>query len=220
MISYRVALQVRYTKCGCLVAIASVIVGCGASTVPPATTAASAKQALIAAPCAGMPANPEPSGSGYGRVFIQAAQVASSDLQQPLNSWLADHPVATPSVASFIGTKDVPTTVPWTQCLDAACDTSQPSKLTVTPVLPARASDPVRLTVQLQPDQGSEERTQSATLETRNQQPVIVDLNGPAEESALSMVVTPYLIGDDEDLRRLAACKSRAAPPTSHSGAP
>jgi hypothetical protein len=216
MSSHRAALQLRCTKHGCLAAIPIIIVGCGASAMPPASTAASAKHALIAAPCAGTPANPEASGSGYARVFIQAAQVVSSDLHHPLGSWLAEHPVTTPSVASFIGAGDVPTTVPWTHCLDAACDSSEPWKLTVTPALPVRASEPVLLTLQLQRDQETAGRTQSKTLETRNQQPVVVNLDGPAEESVLSLVVTPYLIGDDEDLHRLAECRSRSAALTSH----
>jgi hypothetical protein len=218
----RVAVQLRCIKYGCSAAIPIVVIGCGASTstIPPASTAASAKQALIAAPCAGMPADAEASGSGYPRVFIQAAQVVSSDLQQPLGSWLAEHPVASPSVAGFIGAKDVPTTVPWTHCLDAACDSSEPAKLTVTPTLPARATDPVLLTLQLQRDQASADAAPSATAETRNQQPVIVDLDGPAKDSALSVVVTPYLIGNDEDLRRLAECKSKVAGPTSRRAEP
>jgi hypothetical protein len=212
--SHRVAMQSRGAVYVWAAAISIVIVGCGASTMPPAATATSARQALIAQPCAQTPANQEPSGSGYARVFIQAAQVASRDLRHPLGNWLVDHPVATASVASFIGAKDVPTTISWSRCLDVACAGSEPWKLTVTPALPGRASDPVLLAVQLRRDYDSEDRTHSATLETRNQQPVVMDLDGAAEARTLSLVFTPYLVGDDEDLRRLAECKSRS--PAAH----
>ena len=178
--------------------------------MPPASTAASAKRALIAQPCAQMPSAEEASG-GYGRVFIQAAQVVSTELQQPLGRWLADHPVTTASVASFIGAKDEPTTISWNRCLDTACESSEPWKLTVTPALPARASESVLLALQLRREQDPADQTQSTTIETRNQQPVAVSLDGAVEASAMSLIVTPYLVGDDGDLRRLAACKSQTA---------
>lgn len=182
-----------------------VIVGCGATTQPPAATATSARRALIAQPCAQAPAKQEAGEGGYGRVFIQAAQVVASDLNDPLASWLVDHAVNAPSVMSFVAARDVPTTVSWNRCLDMECTSSEPWALTVTPALPARASDAVVLTVQSRRDRDAQERK----LETRNQQPVVVDLDGPAD-GALTLVVTPYLIGDDEDLRRLAECKSTA----------
>jgi hypothetical protein len=187
------------------------LVGCAASPMPPAATAASARKALIAQPCAETPANPEAGARGYARVFIQAAQVVSGDLRQPLDGWIIDRPVGTASVASFLASKDEPMTVAWNRCLDTACETSEPWKMTVTPALPARASEPIVLTMQLRGEQTSEDRALSKTLQTRNQQPVVVDLGGAVAASTLSLVVTPYLVGDDDDLRRLAECKSTAA---------
>jgi hypothetical protein len=191
-----------------LAASSVLVVGCGggASTLPPAATAANVKRALIAQPCAELPGDPQ---AAHGRVFIQAAQVVSSDLQEPLDAWLGEHPVGIASVVSFMADKDVPTTVSWNRCLDEACAGSEPWHLVVTPELPPSASGPVRLTVQLSHEQGSQSSAQSATLETRSQKPVAIELVG-AEAASWSLVVTPYLIGDDEDLRRLAACKSSA----------
>lgn len=192
-----------------------VLVGCGASasTLPPAATAANAKRELIAQPCPQLPGNQEAGEGGYRRVFIQAAQVLTSDLRQPLDGWLIDHPVGISSVVSFMGDKDVPTTVSWNRCLDEACAGSEPWKMTVTPALPARASEPLQLTVALRRDQDSEDSVQSAKLETRNQEPVVVDQGGAADRDPWSLVVTPYLIGNDEDLRRLGQCKASAASP-------
>lgn len=196
-----------------LLSIAVVGCGAGASTMPPAATAADAKRELIAQPCAQLPGQQEAGEGGYGRVFIQAAQVLSSDLQQPLGPFLIDHPVGIASVVSFMGDKDVPATVSWRRCLDEACAGSEPWTLTVTPALPARANDPVQLSVALRREHDSEDEAQRATLTTHNQGPVVVDLSGVAEADPWSLVITPYLIGDPADLRRLAHCKASAAPP-------
>lgn len=178
--------------------------------MPPASTAARARRALIAQPCAQTPANQEPGAPGYARVFVQAAQVVTGDLREPLDGWLGEHAVGTASVASFVGAKDQPTTLEWHRCLDARCERSEAWTMTVTPALPPRASDPIVLAVRLRREQDAEAATLSKTLQTRNQHPVVVDLDGSAEPSELSLVVTPYLVGDDEDLRRLAECKSNA----------
>lgn len=191
-----------------LAASSVVIAGCGASasTLPPAATAGNVKRELIAQPCAQLPGDQQ---AGYARVFIQAAQVVSSDLREPLDAWLVEHPVGIASVVSFVADKDAPTTVSWSRCLDEACAEAEPWRMVVTPALPASASGPVRLTVQLRGERGSQSGAQSATLETRSQKPVAIELVG-AEAASWSLVVTPYLIGDDEDLRLLATCKSNA----------
>jgi len=183
--------------------------GCGATAAPPATRAPSSPRVLIAQPCAEVPAENEAAG-GYGRVFIQLAQVASRNLQHPLETWLPDHPVAAPSLVSFVGTQDVPATVSWSRCLDEDCVSTEPWMLTVRPMLPARASDVVRLTARSSRAQEATERMESTTLELRNQQPAQMPLPGATDESLFSVVITPYLVGSDDDLRRLAQCKSNA----------
>jgi hypothetical protein len=193
--------------------ISIVLVGCGASTMPPASSAAStaSKQALVAQPCDRTPAEQDAGASGYPRVFIQAAQVVSGELREPLGAWLGEHAVTAPSVSSFIAMKGAPTPLSWTRCLDAACASSEPWQLTVTPTLPARASDPIVLTIRARRERDSEDQAQSTTLETRNQEPVLLDLLDGSEASPLVVVVTPYLIGNEEDLLRLAECKSSSA---------
>jgi hypothetical protein len=192
------------------------LVGCGASALPPASSTASNMQALVAQRCDRTPARQEAGASGYARVFVQAAQVVSSELREPLGAWLGEHAVTAPSVISFIVAAGEPMPISWTQCLDATCASSEPWQLTVMPALPARASDPIVLTVRARRERDSEDQTQSTTLETPNQEPVLLDLLDGSEASPLVVVVTPYLIGDDEDLRRLAECKSR--PASAHGG--
>jgi hypothetical protein len=98
--------------------IVAVVAGCGASKSAntSAATAAHAKRELIAQPCAQLPADGDAGEGGCGRVFIQAAQVLSSDLQQPLGPFLIDHPVGISSVVSFMGDNTVPATVSWNRC--------------------------------------------------------------------------------------------------------
>jgi hypothetical protein len=189
------------------------VLGCATTTAPKVEAPTSVLRAQVGSPCAGAPAQSEAGGNGFGRVFIQAAQVSPDDLGQPLADWLANHSVRSPSVASFVGTSGAPSSVRWTRCRDLACERAEPWELTVTPALPARTSDPLKLTFQLKRD-ASSEIALSAEVDTHNQQPVVVDWNS-TDEGALALVVTPYLVGDDADLRRLGECRSRSTRPMS-----
>src|ERR1043165_8083049 len=75
----------------CTAAASVCMLGCATTTAPKAQVPKSPPQAQLAARCEGAPAQLEAGDGGYGRVFIQAAQVSSSDLGQPLAAWLDSH---------------------------------------------------------------------------------------------------------------------------------
>ena len=209
-VCYRSAMTSRSLTILSAAVFSIAVSACGAGTTPPASTAADARQRLlIAQPCALPQANIQAS---YSRLFIQAAQVPSQDLRDPLGNWLTDHPVGAASVTSFTVAKGG-ATMSWNRCLDAACEGSEPWTVTVVPKLPMTATAPMLLTVQLQRQGNSDGPTHGATLKTHDQQPVVMDLGAAPETGEWSLVITPYLISGDDDMRHLAECKSRSSTP-------
>ena len=81
--------------------------------------------------------------------------------------------------------------------------------MTVTPLLPPNASDPLKLTIQFTRT-GEANGSQSVIVETRDQQPVVIDVPGTVDPSKSSIIITPYLLKNQAELLQLFKCKEKA----------
>ena len=117
------------------------------------------------------------------------------------------------SSANLVAFPNVPTTVPWGQCVDTVCSTAQLS-ITLTAHLPARVAEPTQLTLRI--DEASAEGSGKAprklletTLQLVHQQPAVLP---PAPEvSDGSLIVTGYLLRSLQDLHAVMSCQAEQA---------
>jgi hypothetical protein len=127
-----------------------------------------------------------------------------------------------PRVAHVIATSDVASTLAWDTPSATSTPASEPQRwdLRLTPHLETPASGTLRLEVDLAPAPPlgtpaetwiiPEHRRVRTTVVIGEQQPVVLALPRGAGASAASMmVVTPYFIREEADLRRLFQCKMR-----------
>jgi len=184
--------------------------GC-AGTAPAASSAnAPSRKALVSQTCAGVPgAQPRP-GEVYDLALIEVAHVADA-IPRPIGSWLRDHPVSADRVAQVLVRSGIPVSIPWNTCVDDACRVEKHGQLTITAQLPSRSDDAAHFTLQLDRDQAASRGPESMNLQVSNQEASVLEFSDIPSASSPSIVMTPYLIGGDEDLQRLLQCKTERA---------
>lgn len=192
---------------GALLAV-SVVMACAKGAPPPAPE----RSVLVAQPCAGLELGAEPLDPANARVFVEVAEVGTRDLPNPIGRWLEENIVRVRSSANLVAFPDVPTSMPWGQCVDAVCSSTRLS-LTVAARLPERASEPIELALRID-ETASADAAESGPrvlldtlLRARNQEPVVLP---PAPQiSDGSVVVTPYLLRRHDDLQRILECREQ-----------
>jgi hypothetical protein len=184
--------------------------GCGRNTTPP-QTAETERTALVAQPCPGLELGSDPLDPAKARVFVEIAEVNTRELPQPIGRWLDENAVKVRSTANLVAFPNVPTSMPWGQCVDAVC-ASMKRSITVTARLPERASDPIELALSIADaaPQGSEAEPLvllDTALRAMNQEPVVLPATPRVSDG--SVIVTAYLLRRSDDLHRLLECKAR-----------
>ncbi len=186
-------------------------IACGGSGAPPRTAAE--RTAWVAQPCSTLELGAEALDVGKARVFVEVAEVDTRALSEPIDHWLANHAVKVRSSVNFVAFPNVPTSMPWGQCVDAVC-TSKQHEIVITARLPERASEPIELALridQLAPDgsTGEPRALLDTTLRAVNQVPHVLP---PAPDvSDGSVVVTAYLLRRHDDLQRILECQAKQA---------
>lgn len=171
------------------------------------------RTALVARACPALELGPEPLNLKNARLFVEVADVQARNLPQPLDGWLQQNAVKVRSSANLVAFPDVPTTVPWGQCVDQVCSTAQLS-ITLTARLPAAVAEPIQLALRIDeaPEEGDSKPPRTlleATLQLRHQQPAL--LTPTPEVSDGSLIVTGYLLRSLQDLHAVMACQADQA---------
>jgi hypothetical protein len=186
-------------------------IACGGSSAPARTAAE--RTAWVAQPCSTLELGAEPLDAGKARVFVEVAELDTRALPQPIDSWLASHAVKVRSSVNLVAFPNVPTSMPWGQCVDAVC-TSKQHEIVITARLPQRASEPIELALRIAeptPDgsPGEPRLLLDTTLRALNQVPHVLP---PAPRvSDGSVVVTAYLLRRPDDLQRILECQAKQA---------
>jgi hypothetical protein len=169
------------------------------------------RTSLVAQRCSEIEIGAELIDEKNARVFVEMVALSGS-VPNPIGNWLDEHAVTVRSSSNLVAFPNVPTSMPWGQCVDAVCKNTQRT-LTVTSQLPKRGTDPIELAVRIEetvPEgQAPGKVLLETTLHTPSQQPVVLPAN-PALTSS-SLVVTAYLLRKIDDLHRLLECKVRQA---------
>ncbi|MEO8177843.1 MAG: hypothetical protein ABI895_03325 [Deltaproteobacteria bacterium] len=165
--------------------------------------------ALVAQKCPEIDLGSELIDAKNARVFVEVVELKGPAPPSP--SWLDEHAVTMLSSSNLVAFPNVPTSMPWGQCVDAVCSGSQRT-LTVTSQLPERGSDPIELVVRIDesaPISGpaAPKVLLATTVRAVSQQPVVLPVT-PALSSG-SLVVTAYLLRKIDDLYRVLECKAR-----------
>jgi hypothetical protein len=173
------------------------------------------RTAFLAQPCPELALGDEALDADKARVFVEVAEVSTRNLPQPIGRWLDENAVRVRSTADLVAFPNVPTSMPWGQCVDAVCSSMKLS-ITLTARLPERTSQPVPLTLRIdeaapEGSPGESEGERRVLLETLlsvlPQQPVV--LPPSPEVSDGSVIVTAYLLRKHDDLQRILECKAR-----------
>jgi hypothetical protein len=139
--------------------------------------------------------------------------VSTRDLPQPIGRWLDQNAVKVRSTANLVAFPNVPTSMPWGQCVDAVCSSMKLS-ITLTAQLPERSSQPVPLALRIEQAADAAQAERRVLLETSlralHQQPIV--LPPSPEVSDGSVVVTAYLLQRHDDLQRILECQARRSP--------
>jgi hypothetical protein len=178
---------------------------------PPQSPQDVERTALVAQTCPEIALTSEPIKASNARVFVEVVELDDENLPHPLGNWLSEHPVTVRASANTIAFPDVPTSMPWGQCVDAVCAGRQRS-LTLTAQVPARGTDPIDLALRIEEAApGAQPGTAKLLLDTKlrspSQQPVVLPVS--PELSTGSVVVTAYLLRQLDDLHRVLECKAR-----------
>jgi hypothetical protein len=186
------------------------LTACGGSRSPAAEPE---RIVRVAQPCPGLELGSDPLDPGEARAFVEVVEVSSRDLPQPIGAWLRENTVKVRSTVSLVAFPNVPTSMPWGQCVDAVCAEAKRS-ITVTVRLPELASEPLELAVRIDesPPEGSDAAPRvllDTSVRALNQEPVVIP-PVPAI-SAGTVVVTPYLLRKPHDLHRVMECQVRQA---------
>lgn len=184
--------------------------GCGRNTRPP-ETAEVERTALVAQPCPGLELGSDPLDPANARLFVEVVEVSTRELPQPIGRWLDENAVKVRSTANLVAFPNVPTSMPWGQCVDAVCSSTKLA-ITVTARLPERASDAIELALSIAASvpEGSgaaPEVLLDTALQAVNQEPVV--LPAAPRVSDGSVIVTAYLLRRSDDLHRILECKVR-----------
>jgi len=169
------------------------------------------RTALVAQTCPEIALGADPIKASNARVFVEVVEMDDQNLPHPLGNWLAEHPVTVRSSANTVAFPNVPTSMPWGQCVNSVCGGRQRS-LTLTAQVPERGTDPIELAVRIEdsaPDAppGSAKVLLDTKLSSPSQQPVVLPVS--PELSAGSVVVTAYLLRQLDDLHHVLECKAR-----------
>jgi hypothetical protein len=172
------------------------------------------REAFLGQPCPELALGDEALDADKARVFVEVAEVSTRNLPQPIGRWLDENAVTVRSTADLLAFPNVPTSMPWGQCVDAVCSAMKLS-ITLTAQLPERTSQPVPLALRIDaaapegsPEAAAGERRVllETTLSVLPQEPVVLP---PSEVSDGSVVVTAYLLRKHDDLQRILECKVR-----------
>lgn len=168
---------------------------------------------LVAQACPELALGPEPIKASNARVFVEVVEMSDQNLPNPLGNWLVNHAVTVRSTANLVAFPNVPTSMPWGQCVDAVCSGTQRS-LTLTAQVPEHGTDPIDLTVHIEEaapetQPGTGKVLLDTKLRAASQQPVVLPVS--PELSKGSVVVTAYLLRQLDDLHRVLECKAREA---------
>jgi hypothetical protein len=169
------------------------------------------RTALVAQHCPGLDLEAEPLDPTNARVFVEIVEVSRRDLPDPIGHWLDENAVKIRSSANLVAFPGVPTSVPWAQCVDAACADIERS-VRVTAQLPASTLQPIELAVQIEETSG-EGAAPKNLLDTQvraiHQEPVV--LPSPPVLGTGTLVLTAYLLRRFDDLHRVMECKVQHA---------
>ncbi|MEY4547807.1 MAG: hypothetical protein RL685_4002 [Pseudomonadota bacterium] len=178
----------------------------------PAETPAE-RTAFVARSCPALELGSEPLKLKDARLFVEVVDVQARNLPQPLAGWLQQNAVTVRSSANLVAFPNVPTTMPWGQCVDTVCSSAQLS-ITLTARLPERVAAPIQLALRI--DEAAAEGSDAAprtlldtTLQLLHQQPAV--LPPAAEVSDGSLIVTGYLLRRLEDLHAVMSCQAQQA---------
>ena len=158
-----------------------------------------------------------------GRMFEQLAKSPPA-VAQTFSDWLNDPRFGARHLGGMLAANDVVTKMPWGECGDvsgASCKDAELWNLAVTPHLADARSTEVRMELTLEPAppldtpkeawQIPEHRGVRTTVVVQDQTPIVLRLNPAIARTAPGrgwlLLVTPYLIRRDEDLRRLFECR-------------
>lgn len=194
--------------------LGSLLAGSLACQRPPAQSPEGApRSTLIAQTCPEIALGSEPIQASNARVFVEVVEMDDQNLPHPLGNWLAEHTVTVRSSANTVAFPNVPTSMPWGQCVDAVCGARQRS-LTLTAQVPERGTDPIELTVHIEDSApeaqpGAGKVLLDMKLSSPSQQPVVLPVS--PELSTGSVVVTAYLLRQLDDLHHVLQCKVREA---------
>lgn len=193
-----------------LCGVLGALLGCRRDPPPQAPVE---RTAFVARACPALELGTEPLNLKNARLFVEVADVNARNLPQPVGDWLQQNAVKVRSSANLVAFPDVPTTVPWGQCVDQVCSTSKLS-ITLTARLPAAVAQPIQLALRI--DEAVAEGSSAAprtlldgTLQLVHQQPSV--LAPTPEVSDGSLIVTGYLLRSLEDLHAVMACQAEQA---------
>jgi len=184
---------------------------CGGSAAPAEMPANVERTVLVGQLCPGLDAPAGPLDRANARVFVEVVEVATPKLPQPIGRWFDENAVRVRSSANLVAFPDVPTSMPWGQCVDAVCSSMQRS-ITLTAHLPESTTEPLGIEIRI--DEAAAEGATTAprilldkTLQAMNQEPVV--LPPTPELSAGLVIVTAYLLQRHDDLHRVMECHAR-----------
>jgi hypothetical protein len=168
---------------------------------------------LVAQPCPELELGSEPVKQDSARVFVEVSDVSAREVPRPIGPWLQQNAVKIRSAVNLVAFPNVPTSMPWGQCVDAVCASSARS-LTITARMPEHARGPIELRVQIEesPPEGSEQAPKpllEANVKAMHQEPAIID--GTSAVSDGSLVLTAYLLQRHDDLQHVMTCRARQA---------
>jgi len=168
------------------------------------------RTALVAQKCPEIDPGSELIDAKNARVFVEVVALSGPPPPSPIGNWLDEHAVTVRSSSNLVAFPNVPTSMPWGQCVDAVCRDTQRT-LTVTAQLPQRGTDPIELAVRIEEaalNEGAAAKVLlDTTLQAPSQEPVVLP-TGTLLSSG-TVVVTSYLLRQIDDLHRLLECKVR-----------
>ena len=187
-----------------LAALASGGWGCAHKSVEAPT--AGPEKTRVAVPCPQLSARRRNVESE--RVFLEIAEVVSDGDPQPLEETLRERPVIVRTGSGSLASDHETVSLPWRWCLDPQCKSETPATLRATPKLPSMPAEPITIVVELA-SKDAPPYVQT-TVSARDQRPSVVSkLHTPDGAYVSTLVVTPYLVDGQDDLRSLLTCKKK-----------
>jgi hypothetical protein len=212
---------------GVFIALPLVMTSCGRrppARMPIAADAVEAKR-LIAQQCPMPPAPQSLTGEARAsRVFVEIATLealSGEPLALSRLNWREDPRLAVTRIAHVMTTSGVAATVPWDAeggtAEGAACGGVDRSDLSITTQLSANGAGPLRLDIRIEPAPPlgqpketwhvPEHRITQTTVLLQDQQLVTMAPVRQPNKNPIIMIVMPYVVRDDGDMRRLFECK-------------